>query len=431
MNYAGLKKFKKIHFIGIGGIGVSAIARMMLVEGKKVSGSDNSASEITDVLQKEGAHIFKNQDVKNLESGIDLVVYTAAIPKDNTELLEAQKRNIPILSYSEMLGLVSQNKKVIAVSGTHGKTTTTGMLAEILINVGIDPTVIIGSLLKNPRTNFVAGKGEYFLTEADEYKKSFLSLSPYILVITNIDLDHLDFYKNLSDIQNAFIELVQKIPENGVLVCDPNNPHLQPVIKKTKCKIIDYKSESLDGLKLQVPGVHNKENAQVAVAVSGALGIDRKKVFDSLNAFTGVWRRFDFKGKTKSGALVYDDYAHNPQKVRAVILGAKEMFPEKRIVAVFQPHLYSRTKLFLKDFGESLSLADSVILLPIYGAREKFDSSVSSNMLAREIERKNVYVITALNLEDLKNKLNTDLKDGDVCLLIGAGDIYTIAPEII
>lgn len=426
-----IKQIKKVHFVGIGGIGVSAIARMMLFQGKKVSGSDNSTSEITTALEKEGAKIFSGHDIKNIDPAVDLVVYTAAISKDNVEIAEAKKRNLPVLSYSETLGIVSKDKKVIAVSGTHGKTTTTAMIAEVLIKAGIDPTVVVGSLLKNPHTNFISGKGKYFVTEADEYKKSFLSLSPYILIITNIDLDHLDFYKDLSDIQEAFSDLVKKIPKEGALICDCTNPHLSPVIKNAKCRVVDYKTQDLAGLKLQVPGKHNRENAQVTLALSSCLNISRDNVLNSLNNFTGAWRRFEFKGKTKSGALVYDDYAHNPQKVEAVILGAKEMFPNQRVVAVFQPHLYSRTKLFLNDFAKALSQADCVVVAPIYGAREVLDQSISSGDLVKKVKNTLEDVSLVSNLDNIPDFLAKILKKNDVCILIGAGNIYTVSPKIV
>lgn len=431
MNSLNLVAVKKIHFIGIGGIGISAIARMMLQQGKSVTGSDNSISEITEALKKEGATIFNGHSKENIGRGVDLVVYTAAIPKDNVELEEAKIKNIPTISYSEVLGLVSKDKKVIAVSGTHGKTTVTAMIAEVLIDAGISPTIVIGSLLRKQYTNFVAGTSEYFLTEADEYKKSFLSLSPYILIINNIDLDHLDFYKDLSDIQNAFIELVRKIPKEGVLICDINHPHLLPVVKEAKCRVIDYKAQNKEGLKLQVPGEHNRENAKVAIATATVLGVSHDKIISSLNAFAGAWRRFEYKGQTAKGAIVYDDYAHNPQKVEAVILGAKEMFPNKRIVAVFQPHLYSRTKLLLKDFAKSLSRSDIVFLAPIYGAREVLDPSISSDMLAEEIRKFSKEATSIESLDKICNVLIDNLQDGDVCILIGAGDIYTVAPKLV
>jgi len=431
MSDMDLKKIKKVHFIGIGGIGVSALARMMLHEGKIVTGSDSGSSEITEELKKIGALVFQGHKAEYVSTDVDLVVYTAAIPKDNTELTEAHKRNIPFLSYSEMLGLVSRDKKVIAVSGTHGKTTTTAMIAESLIAGGLKPTVVVGSLLKNPRTNFISGEDEYFLTEADEYKKSFLSLSPFIVVITNIDLDHLDFYKDLADIQDAFSSLVAKIPAEGFLICNMKHPHLAPVIERAKCKVIDYMSADIRGLTLKVPGIHNVENARAALCVGGVLDVSEGSLFRSLGDFEGAWRRFEYKGKTSSGALVYDDYAHNPQKVLAVILGAKEKFPDKKITIVFQPHLYSRTKLLFKEFTESLSKADHIILTPIYSAREVFDPSISSDMLAEEIKKIHKNVISFAGIADIEAYIKKTLTEVDVCLVVGAGDIYHVAQHVV
>ncbi|MFM2357558.1 MAG: UDP-N-acetylmuramate--L-alanine ligase, UDP-N-acetylmuramate--alanine ligase [Candidatus Parcubacteria bacterium] len=427
MQFVDIKKIKHIHFVGIGGIGVSALARMMIQEGKKVSGSDNSISEITEELKKLGAEIKQGHNKDNVGANVDLVVCTAAVPKENPEVMEAHQKHIQVVSYSVMLGMVSEGKKVIAVSGTHGKTTTTAMLADILVGAGLDPTVVVGSLLLPSRTNFIAGESDIFLTEADEYKKSFLSLSPYVLVITNIDLDHLDFYKDLEDIQDAFSELVSKIPHDGFLICNTQHPHLIPVIEKAKCTVIDY--SSVDKLtSLKVPGKHNQENAQAACAVANTLKVSKESIEKSLSQFRGAWRRFEFKGKTKGGALVYDDYAHNPQKVRAVIEGARELFPQKKIVLVFQPHLYSRTKTLLSEFASSLGEADEVLLLPIFGAREVFDSTISSEMLA---EKTSAQAKTFSDTGLLKKYLDSSLTENDVCLLVGAGDIYLLAEGLV
>ena len=305
MKNIDLSKVKKAHFTGIGGIGVSAIARMMLAEGKIVSGSDVSDSAIIDELRKLGAKIFLGHNADNVAEDVDLLVYTPALTADNPELKKAVELGVPTFSYPEMLGLISKNKYTIAVSGAHGKTTTTAMIAKILIDAGLDPTVIVGSLLKDQGSNFVAGKSEYFVVEACEYKKSFLTLNPKIIVITNIDNDHLDYYGNLENIKKAFGEFAAKLPEEGYLVCDQNDENLKDIIKEVKFKIIDYtKIKINNNFSLKIPGWHNIKNAQAAVAVAKILGVDFKKAENSLESFEGTWRRFEFKGETKNGVLV-------------------------------------------------------------------------------------------------------------------------------
>lgn len=407
---------------------MSAIARMMLKASKQVSGSDSSDSEIIQALKKEGAEIFLDQKAENLNSNKpDLVVYTAAISEDNPELQEARRLGILTKTYSEMLGLISEGKYTIAVSGTHGKTTTTAMVADCLIDAGLEPTVIVGSLLSKNRGNFVAGKSSMFVVEADEYKKNFQYLNPQILVITNIDEDHLDFYKNLADIQNAFAELVAKIPADGYLVCNTSDPHLAPVIEKVSCTVLDYGSISLGDLNLQVPGAHNVENAKAALVVGSALGVDSEQLKKSLENFSGVWRRFEYKGQTKDGALVYDDYAHNPKKVAAVIAGAQEKFPDKKITIVFQPHLYSRTKLLFADFVKALSGADRLIVTEIYAAREQNDPTITGKMLAEAVGRAE-YIS---DFGEIARKLEESATKNDVILIVGAGDVYKISEKIV
>jgi UDP-N-acetylmuramate--alanine ligase len=386
---------KHVHFIGIGGIGISAIARLLIAEGIGISGSDRSASDITNSLQKAGATIFIGHAAENLPANCDTVVYTVAVPADNPELTEARRRNLSAFSYPQTLEIISREKFTIAVSGTHGKTTTTAMLGSILIEAGLDPTILVGSLMTDPRqshsgaavsqhgTNFISGKSRYFVVEADEYKKSFHNLFPKILVITNIDADHLDFYKDLADIQASFAELARRVPADGFIICTTADPHLKPVIDDSgiSARILDYSTHSTASLKLHVPGAHNRQNAAAAGTAAAALGVSLPAINSALEHFRGTWRRFQYKGETTEGALVFDDYAHNPKKVAAAIAGAREAYPKHRIITVFQPHLYSRTKSLFNEFVEALGTADHVILLPIYAAREQFDPSISSDML--------------------------------------------------
>ena len=454
-----LQKAKNIHFIGIGGIGISAIARMLLLEEKRVSGSDRDGSKVTDELEKAGAKIFIGHAKENIPFNCDLIIYTVAIPADNPEFAEAKKRGIKMLTYPQTLNIISKEKYTIAVSGTHGKTTVTAMIAKILMDNGLDPTVIVGSLLnfshpalsesfssfngvpnhsenvltgrgKSFESNFVAGKSKYLVVEADEYKKSFHNLEPSILVINNIDADHLDFYKDLADIQNSFLELAQKVPKEGFLICNTKLPNLKPIIDNVKCQIVDYSELELKK-KLLIPGEHNRQNAKTAMALASVLGINNNKAELSLEKFTGTWRRFEYKGKTRSGALVYDDYAHNPQKVRAALQGAREMYPDKKIIVVFQPHLFSRTKLLINEFATAFNDADEIILTPIFPAREPFDPSISSEILAEKIRKNNRNVNAYSSFEFIEKHLKTHLQSGDVLITMGAGEQYKIGENLL
>ncbi|MFA7252881.1 MAG: Mur ligase domain-containing protein [Candidatus Paceibacterota bacterium] len=441
-----LNQAQHIYFIGIGGIGISAIARMMLLEGKKVSGSDRDETKVTEELRKAGAPVVIGQVKENVPADCDLIVYTNAIGQDNPELIEAKRLGVKMLTYPETLNIISKEKYTIAVSGTHGKTTVTAMVAKIMIDVGLDPTVIVGSLISN--TNFIMGKSKYFVVEADEYKKSFHNLEPSILVINNLDEDHLDFYKDLADIQDSFLHLAKKIPKDGFLICNTKLPNLQPIIKNVSCQVIDY-SEIKFIEKLLVPGEHNRQNAKTALAVAEVLQVNHDEAVKSLSQFAGTWRRFEFKGKTGQGALVYDDYAHNPQKVKAALQGAREMFPDKNIIVVFQPHLFSRTKLLLKEFATAFVDADEVILAPIFPAREVFDPTISSEILAEEIKKPLQPPLVRGGLSDLPlirgikgvftfpdfdsiiSYLKPHLSEKDLVITMGAGEQYKIGEALL
>lgn len=426
-----LNKSQNIYFIGIGGIGISAIARMLLLEGKKVSGSDISLSEVTEELIKAGAVITQGQSLSAIPTDTDLIIYTAAIEVADPELYKTIKAlKTPSLSYSEALGIYSGSKKTIAISGTHGKTTTTAMLAKVLLDAKTEPNVIVGSLLTETKTNYIAGRGEYLVVEADEYRRSFLSLHPQILLINNLDADHLDYYKDLADVQSAFRELALRVPKVGAIVCDLNNINVLPVIEGVEATVYDYNAIDISDLKLPFPGEHNRQNSKAAMCIAKILGIDEQEIKNSLVNFKGTWRRFELKGETATGALIYDDYAHNPQKVRAVIQGAHEMYPGQKIITVFQPHLFSRTKTLLEEFSKSFDLSDEVILLPIYPSRETFDPSITSEMLAAKIVP-NDKVKVLKSFDAVAGYIKSDTKKGDIVLIVGAGDIYKIAEKVI
>lgn len=428
-----LSKIKKAYLFGIGGIGVSAVARFFIHKGANVSGSDTSDSEITSGLAKIGANIkIGAQNAAEVPSDADLVIYSAAIEVAEPKLLkEIKKLKKPSYSYSEILGEISRGYKTIAISGTHGKTTTTAMIAEVLKDAGADPTVIVGSLFKDSNSNFIAGNGPYFIVEADEYREQFLKLTPHILVITGIGKDHLDYYGNLGNIQKAFSKLAGMVPKAGVIVADVSLEEVKPALKDAKCGIVDYREFVSHKFNLAIPGEHNRENAACALAVANVLGFDENDAVKSLESFPGVWRRFDFKGKTKNGVLVYDDYAHNPVKVLAAISGYREKYPKAKIVIVFQPHLYSRTKTLLKDFSGAFNLADKVIVLPIYAAREAPDREISSEILAKEIKSKKLTVENSRDFNQAAKEALVGLGKGDCIVTMGAGDVYKVADIIL
>ena len=423
---------------------MSALARMFLGEGKQVSGSDRAPSLVTEGLEKLGAKIFYEQEAENIAADVDLVVYTIAIPADNSELLAARAKGIDCLTYPQALGLISAEKYTIAVAGTHGKTTTTAMIAEMMIAASLSPTVVVGSLLKQKNTessfpggtNFIAGDSKYLVVEACEYQRSFLNLSPRIAVITNIDNDHLDYYKDFTDIQSAFAEFISKVPDDGFVVCDKKDLRLELVLGQTKATVVDYKNflERISSSGLTVPGHHNLLNASAALAVGEILQIAEKTSLEALLGFSGVWRRFEPKGEMETGALVYDDYAHHPTEIEAALAGAREFMSNRqmtgKLFAVFQPHLYSRTKILKEDFATKLALADEIIMAPIYAAREPADPTISSEILAEAIARKNPNVRVLRDFAEIAEALRTDTEEGDLIMTIGAGDIYKVGEDL-
>ncbi|KKS04705.1 MAG: UDP-N-acetylmuramate-L-alanine ligase [Candidatus Nomurabacteria bacterium GW2011_GWA2_41_25] len=406
-----LSKIKKIFFVGIGGIGISAIARMMLLESKEVLGSDIGESEIINELKKLGAKIMLGQGAELVPKDVDLIIYSIAVPKyDPNFFKELQNLNIKILSYPQMLGLVTKDKYTIAVSGTHGKTTTTAMIAKILIDAQLDPSVIVGSLLKESKSNLIMGKSDYFIVEACEYERSFLNIKPKLLVITNIEADHLDYYKDINDIKDAFNQLALQ-SENTIR---------------------DYTKYLEKVPKLSVPGLHNRMNAAAAYAVADFLGIDESVIKKALINFSGTWRRLEKRGETGEGTVIYDDYAHHPTEIKASLEALRELYPvgEKKITILFQPHLYSRTKALFDDFTKSFGEADQILLLPIYFAREDKDESVSSEKLAEAICRNGGKARAFPDFETAeKAVLALKLGFKDIFVTMGAGEAYKVADK--
>lgn len=434
MTELDLTKIKKAHFIGIGGIGVSAIARFMLANEKIVTGSDRSSSPVTAMLQKIGAKISFGHKEENLEEGTDMVVYTIAVDETNVEFAKAKKLNIPMFSYPQVLGAISRDKYTIAVSGTHGKTTTTAMIGKILIDADKDPTIIVGSLMRGPMSNLVIGGSDLFVVEACEYRRSFLNITPNIVVITNIDNDHLDYFRDMDDIKSAFAELVEKLGPKDYLVCDKSDDRLWGIINKAKCIIVDYSQNRLaDDLNLRVVGEHNVRNAKAALSVAEILEVEQFAAGRALEGFAGTWRRFEYKGDTKGGAMVYDDYAHHPTEIRATLQGARHFFKNKKLFVAFQPHLYSRTKLLLDDFAKSFDDVDAVIVPDIYAAREPVDRDISSDILVREIQKNNPNktIIYSRGLEETRKYLEENCGADAVIITMGAGDISGVSDRLI
>ncbi len=404
--------YKKYHFIGIGGIGVSAIARMLFLKGKTIVGSDSGQSEITDDLEKLGIKIFIGQKAENLDHDTEVVIYSVAIKEDNPEILEAKKRNLVCLSYPQALGELSKKMFTIAISGTHGKTTTTAMLGHILKKAGLDPTIIVGSKIMGENTNFMAGKSKYLVVEACEYKRSFLNLSPTILVITNIEADHLDYYKDLDDIKSAFKEFEQKVPKTGSIVKD-----------------FDYKKVKTD-FSLLVPGKHNILNAQAAIKTAEILGVPEEKAKEFLKDFKGTWRRLEYKGE-RDNIVFYDDYAHHPTEISASLSALREKYPDRELVCVFEPHQQCRMKLFFNDFIESLRFANKVFVAPIFITRE-IDDKITTNKTLSDAVNKFVPSFPVENPEELKRYLQKTNSSKPSCIVfMGAGNIYKWTGELI
>jgi UDP-N-acetylmuramate--alanine ligase len=417
---------KKIYMIGIGGIGMSALAQLYVARGHHVSGSDRTASPVTNMLQEKGVHVVIGQMAENIPVQCDMVVYSAAVHDDNSEYARAKERGMKMLHYFEALGEVTRNSKNIVITGTHGKTTTTAMVAKILIDAGEMPTVIAGSILSEYDSNFVAGRDDLCVIEGCEYERHFLHLSPYILGITNIELDHTDYYKSEADLRAAFDEMMARVPENGTIVMQKNSGRPTSGVS---VRYVEYGDVTVPALR--VPGEFNRENARLAKALARAWKGDiPEDIIDaSLAAFSGTWRRFEYKGKTQSGAVVYDDYAHHPTAVEKTLLMAREEFPNKKLLVVFHPHLYSRTRDFFDGFARALAVADEAYILPVFAAREAHDPAVSSEKLAEAVTRaggNGKHVADFAAVETLLHTQGTDT----LCITMGAGDVYKVADRV-
>lgn len=429
----------KIHFIGIGGIGMSALARFFLHEGKIVSGSDRAASAITDALVAEGVTFFPTQVAENITGkGLkplpDMVVYTEAMAHTHPEMVAARALDVPMMNYFDALGMVANEYYLIAVAGSHGKTTTTAMITDVLEEAGFDPTAIIGSLRSKTGSNFRPGKSKYAVVEACEYKRDFLSLKPDILVITNVEYEHVDYYKDLADVQSAFRTMALQVREGGAIITAVTDPNIAPILANLqendghRMTVIDY-TKSIDlRLPLRQPGLHTRLDAAAATAVAGFLGIEREVSDGALEHFAGTWRRFEYKGDVK-GTPVYDDYGHHPTEIRVTMAGARELYPNRKLIVVTQTHTYSRTAELFDDFVTAYATADQVYLLPIYAAREENTTGVTSEQLAEAIAGKGTPAMVMQTAAGIAEAVRESLDEAEpaVVVIMGAGDVTTVA----
>lgn len=424
-----MKKITSAHFIGIGGIGMSALAQLLADQGVRITGSDREASPVTELLASKGIKVLIGQKAENISVDEDMVIYSDAVAEDNPERARAQKLGIPQHSYFEMLGEISAGKRTVAVAGTHGKTTTTGMLARILRDAGASPTAVVGSIVKDFGSNYVAGTSDLFVVEACEYRDHLLELSPHVLVITNLEWDHTDYFPSLAALQTTFRKAIERVPADGAIVTNPNDKNIIPLLSVAKTRVVDYTKEA--HYELRLPGEFNAMNARAAAAAARAVlpSISSAAIAKSLEAFEGTWRRFEYKGKTAKGADVYDDYAHHPTAVRATLEALRAKVKGKIIVA-FHPHLYSRTRDLLDEFATAFGAADRVLIAPIYAAREKNDGTISSEILAARI-RANGTDATAFGSFEAIERVFCEAGPSDTIMTMGAGDIYKVADKVI
>ncbi|HHJ53372.1 MAG TPA: UDP-N-acetylmuramate--L-alanine ligase, partial [Caldithrix abyssi] len=406
---------RSFFFVGIGGIGMSGLAEILLEMGHRVSGSDRQKTDLTDYLEQRGAVVYEGHRAEHVQN-VDYLVRSSAVPMDNPEVAEATRRGIPVMRRAELLGQLFNRKFGIAVAGTHGKTTTTSMLGHCLLKGGFDPTIVVGGRLRNLKTNARLGKGDILVAEADEYDRSFLTLFPRIAVMTSLEMDHQDIYSDLHDLEDAFLRFSRQIVFDGVLIVNQDDANLRRLRDKFTIPMVsfgleqaaDYRAQRIDQVDrttsfevvengqelgrvhLNVPGLHNVKNALAAIAVCRELNMEFEEIKDALVQFEGVERRFETLGE-EQGIMIVDDYAHHPTEVEATLRTAKEGF-SRRVVAVFQPHLFSRTAQFYREFARALSLADVAVVTDVYPAREKPLPGITGQMIADLLETEGYWV---------------------------------------
>lgn len=448
-----------VHFIGIGGAGMSGIAEVLLDYNLEVSGCDQSLSETTERLVKLGATVYQGHSAEHVER-VDLVVISSAVSRDNPEVVAARQNNITVVRRAEMLGELMRLKYGVAVAGTHGKTTTTSLIGTVLTEAGLDPTVIVGGRLRVSGTGARLGKSEYLVAEADEYDRSFLRLQPILAVVTSIDEDHLDTYANLDEIRQAFVTFAGKVPFFGqAILCldDTNIQELLPQLKQehrvvtyglspqadlratefestpagSRFQVVDSRQGEMGTIELPMPGLHNVRNSLAAIAVGQAMGVPFVSIARALAGFSGVHRRFETRGMWR-GAKVIDDYAHHPTEVTATLEAARQAFPGAVIHAIFQPHLFSRTRHLALEFGRSLLGADKAVVTEIYPSREQPEPGVTSDLVVEAARRSGHRdVRSCADWREVPPMLAAEVQEGDVILTLGAGDIYRLAELLV
>ena len=450
------KRVRRLHMVGIGGAGMSGIAEVLHENGFVVTGSDMGEGSVIDYLKHLGIRVDSKHEAKNVEDA-DLVVYSSAIPYDNPELVEARARRIPVIRRAEMLGELMRMKYTLAISGTHGKTTTTSIVGEIWEAAGLDPTIIVGGVVKGKGSGAKVGKGDYLIAESDEFDRSFLSMMPSSAIVTNIDADHLDTYENIDEIKEVFVQFVNKIPFYGQAILCIDDPNVQQIYSKVRKPVITYgfsrqakyhidnlrfekgyphfeifnDGVSLGEFQLQIPGRHNVLNATAAVALAMEEGIDVEVARRAVAAFEGVQRRFEFLGE-KNDVLVFDDYAHHPTEATATLQGFRDAFPDRRVIVAFQPHLFSRTRDQHDAFGSAFANCDVLLCTDIYPARERPIEGVTGALVSESAlafgHRNARFVGDQMNLLPI---LKEELKPGDVVVLMGAGNIWKLGQKIL
>jgi UDP-N-acetylmuramate--alanine ligase len=451
-------KLKHIHFVGIGGVGMSGIALVLKNLGFDVSGSDLKETDLTKNLARSGIKLYYGHQAEN-ELGADVLVYSSAIAKDNIELITAQANRVPVIPRAEMLAELMRIKYSIAISGSHGKTTVTSMISTILEKAGLDPTTVIGGKILGSDTGAKLGKSEYLVAEADESDRSFLLLYPTIAVITNIEREHLDYYKDLSDIKKSFIQFANKVPFYGTVILCADSPAVRKICPKMKRPKVTYginqsatfnaidiqlkpfgseftliiNGATIDRFVLNVPGLHNIENSLAAIAVAKELDVRLETVKTALKEFSGVHRRLERIGE-KSDITFFDDYAHHPTEIQVTLRALRNAFPKNRLIGIFQPHRYTRTKFLASDFGVCFSDLDLLVITEIYPASEPPIPGVSSMLIINEIKSHNSSRPQVIYVEDrnkISEQIQPQLKEGDVVITLGAGNIWEIGKEIL
>lgn len=453
MKLSDLNKDKRIHFVGVGGVSMSALAEIMISKGYKVSGSDINYCENIKKLENAGMKFIKGHYAENVTDAA-AVVYTAAVHADNPEIAEARRLKLPLIRRSQLLGAIMAEYKIsAAIAGTHGKTTVTSMLSYILEKNGFDPTILVGAELDIIGGNLKIGKSDYFVAEACEYQRSFLDFKPYCAAILNAEPDHMDYYKDADDYHSAFAEFITGISDDGFLVINGADDDLKKLAEKAKCRVytfgmgsgFDFEIKNITAdeggteydlmckkgscrVKLGVYGKHNVLNSAAALANAVLLGAEPQKAADALKSFHGADRRMEFKGRV-NGAAVYDDYAHHPTEMAATLDAVSDM-KHGRVICVFQPHTYSRTKAFFKEFAAAFKDIDEAVYTDIYAAREKDDGSVNSEMLAKSARGMGINARYIGKFEDIAEYIKDTAKSGDIVIIMGAGDIVKLTGMI-